>query len=465
MTSVQTNENANRRFVDWLRCFADGEIGAASVDRARSILLDSIGCALAAQGNPTVARALGVAESMGMGGGTGDCTVIGHGLKASLPVASFVNSIMIRVLDLNDVYAGPGQVGHPSDNIAVALAAAEKGERSGLDLVRGIRLGYEIYGRIEDRFDSSTTPWDHVTASGLAAAGMGGWLLDLPDEALANALALAATHSAASREIRGGHVSSAKSIANGVVVQTAMLLTLLAAEGLTGPTHALDGRYGFGKIVLNGADIEDIFSPNDKPNRLLSAGLKMYPCFAIAQGPIHAVAAIREKLGNPLPVIEKISVVLADSAPARTRLGEGASEMPRSHEQADHSIHFLIAVGLADGYVGRAHFEDERWLDPGVIDLMGKIEVRLDPSLTAPTVSAFPCQIEVETADGRSLAEARPVAPGHPEDPLSWKDVTEKFGRNLDGILSDQRREEVIRLVEDIEDLPALGPLLDKLAP
>ncbi len=465
MSQAEEREGATTRLVALLRDVSERELSQASTERARSVLLDSIGCALGAHGDPTVARALDVARSLGLGAGAGDCTIIGQGLRAGLPVASFVNGVMIRVLDLNDVYAGPGQVGHPSDNIAVAIAATEKAGRSGKDLLRAIRLGYEIYGRIEDSFDSANTPWDHVSASGLTAAGMTGWLLGLPDDALGHALALAATHSATSREIRGGHVSSAKSIANGIVVQSATLLTLLAAEGMTGPSHALDGRYGFGKVVLDGADIDAVFAPGSRPDRVLSAGLKMYPCFAMAQGPIHATAAIRKGLGLPLPEVAKIRVTLADSAPARTRLADGASAMPTSHEQADHSIHFLVATALADGYVGREHFEGRRWQDPAIVELMARIEVDLDPALNAETVSAFPCRIAVDLADGRTLTEARPVAPGHPDDPLSWDDVKEKFTRNAAGVISDAACGQVVRLVEGIEDLPSIAPLLETLVP
>jgi len=57
---------------------------------------------------------------------------------------------LIRALDLNDAYIGPGQMGHPSDNIAVALSVGEKFRASGLSVIASVALGYEIYCRMQD---------------------------------------------------------------------------------------------------------------------------------------------------------------------------------------------------------------------------------------------------------------------------------------------------------------------------
>ena len=58
------------------------------------------------------------------------CTVLGHPHGMSAPSAVLANGTLIRVLDLNDYVVGAhpqsgARGGHPSDNIPVALAAAE----------------------------------------------------------------------------------------------------------------------------------------------------------------------------------------------------------------------------------------------------------------------------------------------------------------------------------------------------
>src|SRR5215475_10045793 len=152
-----------RRLADWINTFAAAPVPPETAERARAILLDTLACALYAA---TDAKAAGAIRTVERLSGDGACRVIGTQLRTSLPLASFANGVLISTLDLNDTYTGPRQIGHPSDNIGGALAAAEMADRSGADLMRAIRLSYEIYGRILDLSDPDS-PWDHVTVSGI----------------------------------------------------------------------------------------------------------------------------------------------------------------------------------------------------------------------------------------------------------------------------------------------------------
>src|SRR5262245_65400430 len=110
-----------------------------------------------------------------------------------MPVTNAVmlNGILIRELDLNDAYVGPGQMGHPSDNIAVALSVGEKQRSSGLDVIASVIAGYELYCRIQDII-IGRGPWDHVTASALGAPAIAGRRLKLDANQLATEIALPA---------------------------------------------------------------------------------------------------------------------------------------------------------------------------------------------------------------------------------------------------------------------------------
>src|SRR5215813_2588259 len=341
------SETLVRRLADWINTFAAAPVPPATAERARAILLDTLACALYAAADDRAASAIRTAERLSSDGA---CTVIGTRLRTSLPLASFANGVLIRTLDLNDTYTGPRQIGHPSDNIGAALSAAELADRSGGELVRAIRMGYEIYGRILD-LTNPDTPWDHVTVSGIVASAMTGWLLRLPADRLAHAMALAASHSATLGEVRVGHVSAAKSIANSVVVQTASLLTLLAADGVTGPGEALEGARGYAKLIMEGADFSTFFNEGENADRVMSVGLKQYPCFALGQGPISAAVELRKRLSAPAD-IACLKVTVADTGPARLRLRDALGRVPSSQEAADHSVYFLVAVALLDGRFG-----------------------------------------------------------------------------------------------------------------
>jgi len=464
--SEKTHDHAAtivRQLADWIGTFAASPLPPSTAERARALLLDALACALYASTDDKAAGAIRTVTQLS-GGETctiGTCTIIGTRLRTNLPLAAFANGVLIRTLDLNDTYNGPRQIGHPSDNIGAALAAAEMADRSGLDLLRALRMGYEIYGRVLDLGDPDS-PWDHVTVSGIVTAAMIGYLLRLSPERLAHAIALAASHSATLGEVRVGHVSAAKSIANSVLVQTAALLTLLAAEGVTGPGEAIEGARGYARLIMDGADFAQFFTTGQDTDRLMAVGLKQYPCFVLGQGPISAAIELRKRLAAQAE-IAKLMIAVANTGAARLRLSDTLGRVPSSQEAADHSVYFLVAVALLDGRFGLDQLTGERWQDADVRALIERTEAIIDPALNPPT--SLPCRLEARLTNGETIVIERNVTPGMPAMPLSWGEVTEKFRRCAAGVISDEAQSKVVDAVTRIDTLPSVRPLLAALVP
>jgi 2-methylcitrate dehydratase len=447
-----------RQLADWIGTFAASPLPPATAERARALLLDALACALYASSDDKSASAIRTVTQLS---GAGTCTIIGTRLRTGLPLAAFANGVLIRTLDLNDTYTGPRQIGHPSDNIGAALAAAEMADRSGLELLRALRMGYEIYGRVLDLSDPDS-PWDHVTVSGIVTAAMIGYLLQLSPVRLAHAIALAASHSATLGQVRVGHVSAAKSIANSVVVQTAALMTLLAAEGVTGPGEAIEGARGYARLIMDGADFSQFFTTGQDTDRLMAVGLKQYPCFALGQGPISAAVELRKRLPAQAE-IAKLTIAVANTGAARLRLSDTLGRVPSSQEAADHSVYFLVAVAFLDGRFGLDQLTSGRWQDDDVRALIERTEATIDPALKPPT--SLPCRLEATMTNGETIVIERKVTPGMPAMPLSWDEVTEKFRRCAAGVIGDDAQSKVIEIVARVEMLPSVRPLLEVLVP
>jgi 2-methylcitrate dehydratase len=191
--------------------------------------------------------------------------------------------------------------------------------------------------------------------------------------------------------------------------------------------------------------------------------VKFFPCFALAQGPIAAAIELRQKLDMPIADVAEIVVSLADTQPARLRLGDPAGRMPQSHEAADHSIHYLVAMALLEGSVTVAQFENERWLDGDVKALMARVDAKIESFPKGP-VKAFPCRIVARCIDGREVIVERPISPGHPALGVSFAEAEEKFRTCAAGSIGEPAQAQIIQEIRGIADVASIRPLMQRLS-
>jgi 2-methylcitrate dehydratase len=172
---TRSQQGAIERLAAWLTALRAEDVADAAIERAKLLLLDTLGCGFAALDDECARAVLATLSGFGE---APQCTVLGQARRMSPPSAVLANGALIRVLDLNDYVVGPdpqsgARGGHPSDNIPVALAAAELVPTRGRDLLAAIVLGYEIYGRGKALM-TADSPWDGTAISGLAAPAMAG---------------------------------------------------------------------------------------------------------------------------------------------------------------------------------------------------------------------------------------------------------------------------------------------------
>ena len=125
------------------------------VERAKMIMLQTVGAALAAKGTPIHDKIMKMAHEAngGSGGGT---TVWGSGEKMAAVNAALALGTTADALDWEDC----SWTGHPSAGIIpCAWLAAEERHRSGKDLITAIVAGYEVYQRIAMAVQPSDERW------------------------------------------------------------------------------------------------------------------------------------------------------------------------------------------------------------------------------------------------------------------------------------------------------------------
>jgi 2-methylcitrate dehydratase len=80
------------------------------------------------------------------------------------------------------------------------------------------------------------------------------------------------------------------------------------------------------------------------------------------------------------------------------------------------------------------------------------MEVNLDPELDKLYPQAFPTVITITTKSGAKYTERVDYAKGHPNNPMSDKELEEKFEQLTKDVLPEERRKETLRILWNLED-------------
>src|SRR6201995_625933 len=241
------------RLADYADAIGFADLDAATVERVKSHLIDTLGCGIAALDEPVVR----ICRDAALASVGGPSTVIGAGKRSTPELASFANGAAFRYYDLNDSYASPasGTV-HPSDHFAPCLAVAEAQRASGQQFIAAAVLAYEINCRLVDAFDALARGWDTPVYSLPAVALAAGKLMKLPTEKLTQAVNLAINDHIPMGQTRTQTNSDWKGIADAEAGRNAVFAATLARSGLTGPSPIFEGRKGFLQLVATPADVD-----------------------------------------------------------------------------------------------------------------------------------------------------------------------------------------------------------------
>src|SRR2546430_17175438 len=128
-----------RPLAERLAAYANGlnydDLDAATIERVKAHLIDTLGCGFAAFDEKPVQ----ICRDIALAPGGGPSTVLGTNRRTTPDLAAFANGAAIRYYDLNDSYVA-GLAGHPSDHIPACLAVAEAEQASPQELITAIVL-------------------------------------------------------------------------------------------------------------------------------------------------------------------------------------------------------------------------------------------------------------------------------------------------------------------------------------
>ncbi|WP_167104241.1 MmgE/PrpD family protein [Mycobacterium sp. DL592] len=466
MSTVSATTTASRRFaVDALADFvvsaepADIPGGAAALLRRN--VLDSIACAIAALDGETVRAVRDQIEAVGA---RPRARLIGGGWS-SVDQAALFNSVAVRYVDLLDTFLTPGGLCHPADNFGALLSVAESTAATGSEFLLALAVAYEVQCRFSQSVPVMAHGLNHALQLAMSVAAGSARLLGLSAAQTADAIAMAAADNVSVAAIHSEPVSHWKGISPGITAQRAVYAAALAQRGVTGPRGLIDGPNGLEHLFGQHIDLR-----LDEPTlgAVEHTYLKKYCALIHGQAPIDAVLALAAEHGVRHSDVETVRVDTFQTAYDIAGGGSfGDKDAPRTKEQADYNLKYLVAAALIDGQVGPDQLDTGRIRRADVQDLLSRVTVRADAALTARYPSHTPVRVTITLRDGHRITRDQDDFEGAPSHPMTWDRVIEKFHWLAAPRVGEPRRIDIVAAVAHLDDItvPALMDLLTGFAP
>ena len=407
--------------------------------RARHLILDAIGCAMAARREDFAARFDASLRALAdTGSGSRLRGVIGDAAGLPLRDAVLMNGVLLHGLDYDDTHTAG--VVHLTVAVlpAVLGMAAQRGAR-GADLlaayIAAVECGARIAMAARGGFHSRGF---HATGlvGAFAAALAAGRLAGLDAAQLVHAQGAVLSFACGSLQfIEDG--AWTKRTHPGWAAQAGIVAASLAEHGVVAPQAPYSGRYGLYATHLDPAPAR----PADLS--LATAGLHAHghadewqlshiaiKPFALCHF-VHAAADAAIALhaqGLDVHAIESIEVLVPDAAVELVCEPAALKRRPQNDYDAKFSLPYAVVSGLLRGRVGLRELLPEAYQAPEVQALMDKVHYRVDP------VSSFPRhysgEVRVQLRDGSTRTRREAINRGHADRPMSNAQVQAKFMEN-----------------------------------
>ena len=453
--AVQPQSDLTGRVARYMAAAWQRELPVRTVADTKARILDTLAAIVSGSTLPPGLMGERFARSQG---GPGEATIVASGFRTTAINAAFANGMAAHADETDDF--DPVTKAHPGCAVLpAALAFAERHDRSGQDLIRGVALGYDLCCRLLLALDPDLVRGSHRSAEGtgatIGATAAAASLARLDEIRMRYALSYAGQQTSGlwSWERDHDHIEKAFDFSAMGSRNGAYAVSMVEA-GFTGVSDVLDGANSMISALSSAPRAELMAAELGTRHYVSETAIKVFSVGYPIQAPLDAVLTLRTQNGLRPDLIREVVVHL----PADGANIVNSSAMP------DVNLQHLVAVALIDGTVSfEASHSRERMSDPAVLALRQRVRLVADPALvdrTAPR-SAL---VEVVTTDGRMLRHFTKHPPGSMQNPLGAERVNEKARRLMSPVIGAARAEKVIRTVASLDTLPKVSSLVAILA-
>ena len=421
-------------------------------DRERATLhvLDWIGCAVIGATTPPgrVMMDYGALQP------AGPCKAIGVG-DVRTETAAFANGSYGNVLEMDDIHRT--SILHPGPVIVpAALACAQSLGADAASFLDAMVRGYDAVIRIGASVGLGHYKFFHSTSTcgPFGAAAACGFLLDLDDAGLVDALGNAGTTAGGFWQVRHEDAMS-KQLHNARAAQSGLVAALLAARGFTGPAHILEGPHGFYAAVCPDPHPDVVTADPEGPWLMYDTSFKPWAACRHAHATIDATLAVRDQV-DPAEV-ESVMVRTYDDSVAFCDRPNPATVV-----DAKFSLPHAVAVTLIDGPPTLDSFDMATINRAAIVAFRSRVSLEVAEPYHSDYPEHYGAEVEFKLRDGRTIKSVAKDALGDPGNPVGDETVVAKARELMavGGVLPDR----IDAIVEQTRSLATGGTLEDLAA-
>lgn len=416
---------------------------------AKRSLLDLIGV-MAAGSRTQLASIICDHAADHFGVGNKEATIMLDGRSVSPAGAALANGMMIDSIDAHDGYKETK--GHIGCHVLPSLLALFEAEKlnSGGEFMTSFVVGYEIGARAGVALHTSVPDYHTSGAWGaVTAAALGARLTKLDASATRHAMGIGEYHGPRSQMMRCIDYPTMLKDGSGWGAMAGVSATYLAQSGFTGAPA----------LTIESDEVSHLWEDLGSNWTTKDQYFKPYPVCRWAQPATEAALTLKREQGFEHDDIDQITVHTFHEA---SRL---ATSNPETTEEAQYSLPFPVAAALVFGQVGPDEVDGASLNDPRVLRLSDGMILKEHE----PYNEVFPAQryahVEVRLKDGTVHVSDRHPARGDPEDPLSDKELEDKFYFLANPVIGETRAKKIHDLVIGLGESRDVNELLATLRP
>jgi 2-methylcitrate dehydratase PrpD len=406
-------------------------VPAATQQRALHLMLDAIGCALAARQEDFALRLAPAMASLS--DGEGRRGVVGFARRLPLRDAAWLNGVLMHGLDYDDTHMA-GVVHLTVSVLPAVLSLAAERQASGRDMLLAYIAGVEAGARIASVVKGGLHAQGfHPTGvvGAFASAVAAGKLIGLDRSQLVTAQGIALSLASGNLQFLEDGAWT-KRLHPGWAAQAGVQAARLAAHDIPAPTAPYEGRFGLFRAFL-GADLQAKVDPAlghaglGQVWELEQIAIKPFPMCHFVHAAADAAIALRGQ-GVAVGDIERIDALMPAGTLPVVCDPIAAKRRPGSDYDAKFSLPYAVASGLLRGRLGLQELLPAAFTEAAALALMDRVFCDADPVSTFPL--HYSGELRVTLKNGQVLQHREAVNRGHAERPLTNTDVQHKFQAN-----------------------------------